>query len=31
MLEDVVPSILSEDKIWKNMEGSAKDALMVRG
>jgi hypothetical protein len=31
MLEDVVASLLSEEMRWKNMEGSTKDALMVRG
>jgi hypothetical protein len=31
VLEDVVASLLSEEMRWKNMEGSTKDALMVRG
>jgi hypothetical protein len=30
-LEDVVTSMLSYEMRWKNMEGSTKDALMVRG
>jgi hypothetical protein len=30
-LEYVVASLLSEEMRWKNMEGSTKDALMVRG
>jgi hypothetical protein len=30
-LEDVVASLLLEEMRWKNMEGSTKDALVVRG
>jgi hypothetical protein len=30
-IEDVVSSLLSVEMRWKNMEGSTKDALMVRG
>jgi hypothetical protein len=30
-LEDVVASLLSEEMRRKNMEGSTKDALVVRG
>jgi hypothetical protein len=31
VLEDVVSSLLSEEMRRKNMEGSTKDALVVRG
>jgi hypothetical protein len=31
VLEDVVSSLLSEEMIRNNMEGSTKDALVVRG
>jgi hypothetical protein len=31
VLEDMVASLLSEEMIRKNMEGSTKDALVVRG
>jgi hypothetical protein len=31
VLENVVASLLLEEILWKNMEGSTKDALMVRG
>ena len=30
-LEDVIASLLSEEMRMKNMEGSTKDALVVRG
>jgi hypothetical protein len=31
VLEYMIASLLSEEMRWKNMEGSTKDALMVRG
>jgi hypothetical protein len=31
VIEDMVAYLMSEEMIWKNMEGSTKYSLMVRG